>query len=92
MGVIGMIVVGAVAYAIQTYYPGLAKLIFVCFCASVAIMLVDPGAGAAFTLLWILPMLGFLVLLALPLVLAYVAGIAFICLFIIGLGQLLGAH
>jgi hypothetical protein len=85
---IGGIITFAVFYTISTYFPGLMKLLWISFIACFIVLMINPAAGAALTLCVIgaFGLIGFL--LALPLILSYCAGVAFIVLLIIGLGEL----
>jgi hypothetical protein len=71
-----------------TYFPGLAKVLGICFLASLIILLVNPALGAQFTMIW-LGLLGLaLVIAVIPFILIYLSGILFVALFFYGVSQI----
>jgi len=74
------------------WFPKLAKVCAICFLFSLGLLALDPALGAVFTLGWLGMILLMMILIALPLILSYAAGILFIMLFVIGLAELIPKH
>lgn len=90
MGVIGLgtVVTFFVFYFLADHFPGLFKLIAGMFVLCLTCLIIDPQMGAVVTLGCLAVLFCIAALIALPLILSYLAGVAFIVLLIIGLGQL----
>jgi hypothetical protein len=90
VGIIGLgtVITFFIFYFLADHFPGLFKLIIMMFFVSLTCLMIDPQMGAVVTLCCLAVLFCIAMLVAIPLILSYLAGVAFIVLFIIGLGQL----
>lgn len=88
MGLIGLIITFFAFAFLAEHFPGVFKLIVIMFFVSLTALIVNPAAGAAVTLTCLAVLAVILFLAALPFILSYLAGVVFIVLLCIGLGQL----
>ena len=88
MGLVACGIVFFVFLFLIEHFPGFVKLLALMFIQSLAALIINTASGAVVTLccLGVLAVLAFLV--ALPLIISYAAGLLFIILFCIGLGQM----
>ena len=88
MGLIGLLITFLAFAFLAEHFPGVFKLIVIMFFSCLAVLIVNPAAGAGLTLICLAVLAVIVFLAALPLILSYAAGVAFIVLLCIGLGQL----
>jgi len=88
MGLIGLIITFFAFAFLAEHFPCVFKLIVIMFFSCLAVLIVNPAAGAGLTLICLAVLAVIVFLAALPLILSYAAGVAFIVLLCIGLGQL----
>ena len=88
MAFLGLAVTFIAFVLIAEHFPWFFKLLVIMFCTCLTVLIVNPAAGAALTMICLAVLAVIVFLAALPLILSYAAGVAFIVLLCIGLGQL----
>jgi len=79
-------------YFIAKRYPIFGGFILVGLTSLVFYLISNPAAGAAASLLFFAFVFCIIIIRFLPFILGYILGVAFVILFIIGLGSLVSGH
>ena len=87
-GIVGLAITFLAITWLADHFPSIYKFLWLGFIVSLICLIADPASGAIVTLCYLSVIVFLSCLVLVPLLFSYIAGLAFICLLIIGLHRL----